>query len=110
MDYGIFKGLRVKDDDLHINTKSIFCANLINGLNEELCEHYLPNICLSKNKNQPSKSNINKKKIIQEVSSFPNDKKNLDMKSRLKYLLSPDHDDKIFAEDLDSSEKPKVIK
>lgn len=108
MDYAIFKRLRVKEDDLHINTKSQFCINLINGLNEEISEHHLPNKYLSPNQNSSRNINNNKNKYNQDNLFFANDKKKLDMKSRLKYLLFPEDYEKILEEDLDCTERPKV--
>lgn len=109
MDYDIFKDLRVKEDDLHIHTKSQFCINLIKGLNEELSDNHIPNSYFNSNQRIISKSNDSINRNKEELISYPNDRKNLDMKTRLKYLLFPDDNQKMIQEDLDSEGKNKVI-
>ncbi len=108
MDYEVFKELRVKEDELHLSTKSQFCINLINELNGEICDNDPYNQYLETNDMIQTES---KKKENHKNNLFANDKKNLDMKARLKYLLSrEDNEYTIIDEELYTLESSEGVK
>jgi len=89
MDYDVFKELRVSEDDLHLSTKTQFCVNLVNNINGDFFENNKLQELLKQSSS--TNTNINNPNIgIRPDSLFPNDRKNLDLKNRLRFVLFPE--------------------
>lgn len=99
MDYDTFKTPHVKEEELHLYTKSHNFINFVNNLSDKITDNkifYTP--IKNKNDNFSNKSNF----FDNEKPSLFNNKKILDFKSRLIKVLCP--------EDSESESKIEKVK